>query len=79
LSATSHADECEGTRFAVAFMAMTCFLVAFLCVGMGFGGYTDDAPVLALYWLLHLVGGASYTYCTIAIPLEIYGDDIIPS
>ena len=38
-------------------------------------GYTDDKTVFTLYWLLHLVGGACYTYCTIAIPMEIYSDE----
>lgn len=72
---TSPEDICDGTRFVVAFMAMTCFMVAFLCVGMGFGGYTDDKIVFALYWLLHLVGGACYTLCTILIPLEFWSDN----
>jgi hypothetical protein len=74
---TSGAAVCEGTRFVVAFMAMTCFAVAFLCVGMGFGGYTDDEATFALYWIAHLAGGAcySYVYATFAIPLEIFGDD----
>lgn len=69
----SHSD-CDDTRFAVAFMALTCFCVAFLCVGMGFGGYIDDTFTFALYWLLHLVGGACYTFCTIAIPLARFSD-----
>ena len=37
--ATPEAEVCAETRFAEAYMALTCFLVAFLCVGMGFGGY----------------------------------------
>ena len=41
---------------------------------MGFGGYTDDAKVFTLYWLLHLVGGACYSICTILIPLERWSD-----
>jgi hypothetical protein len=56
-------------------MALTCFCVAFLCVGMGFGGYTDDVFVFTLYWLLHLVGGACYTVCTIMVPLARFSDD----
>ena len=55
-------------------MAMTCFVVAFLCVGMGFGGYTDDPFVFALYWFAHLVGGLCYTICTIVIPMERFSD-----
>ena len=38
--ATPAAEACDETRFAEGFMALTCFLVAFLCVGMGFGGYS---------------------------------------
>jgi len=68
-------DVCEDTRFATGFMALTCFCVAFLCVGMGFGGYTDDVFVFTLYWLLHLVGGACYTVCTIMVPLARFSDD----
>ena len=40
--ATPEAEVCAETRFAVGFMSLTCFLVAFLFIGMGFGGYTDD-------------------------------------
>ena len=40
------ADEvCAESRFAEGFMALTCFLVSWLCIGMGFGGYTDDSFV----------------------------------
>jgi hypothetical protein len=60
---------CDDTRFWVAFMALTCFYVGFMCVGMGYGGYTDDECVFPLYWFGHLVGGACYTVCTICIPL----------
>ena len=38
LGDTPHDATCDGTRFAVSFMAVTCFMVSFLCVGMGFGG-----------------------------------------
>jgi hypothetical protein len=68
-------DPCEGTRSAISFMAMTCFAVAFLCVGMGFGGYTDDATVFALYWFAHLVGGACYTVATVTVPTERWSDE----
>ena len=71
---TSHSDPCEDTRFAVAFMALTCFCVAFLCVGMAFGGYTDDSCTFSLYWLAHLVGGACYTICTVIIPMARFSD-----
>ena len=72
---TPDAGVCHDTRFWVAFMAMTCFCEAFLCIGMGFGGYTDDAFVFPLYFLAHLVGGGCYTLCTVAIPLARYSSD----
>ena len=69
-----HSDPCKSTRDACSFMSLTCFFVGFLCVGMGFGGYTDDFKVFWLYWLLHLVGGACYTVCTILVPLARFSD-----
>merc|ERR1711988_1737013 len=72
---TPSASTCDGTRFAVAFMALTCFCVAFLCVGMGFGGFTDDKLVFTLYWFVHLVGGSFYTASTVIVPIAIFSDD----
>ena len=72
---TSPDFVCKDTREAVGFMALTCFCVAFLCVGMGFGGYIADTTTFALYWLLHLVGGACYTACTFMIPIARWSDD----
>ena len=46
--ATPAAEACAETRFAEGFMALMCFLVAFLCVGMGFGGYIDDDTTCTL-------------------------------
>eukprot|EP00466_Bigelowiella_natans_P003888 jgi/Bigna1/71074/fgenesh1_pg.14_\ len=69
---TPHDSKCQSTRDAVAMMSVTCFCVAFLCVGMAFGGYTDDQFVFALYWFAHLAGGAAYTICTITIPIARY-------
>lgn len=66
---------CEDTRGAVSFMAMTCFFVAFLCVGMAFGGYVDDVTTFALYWFAHLAGGGAYTIATFAIPIARYSED----
>eukprot|EP00929_Paragymnodinium_shiwhaense_P030328 TRINITY_DN17206_c0_g1_i1.p1 TRINITY_DN17206_c0_g1~~TRINITY_DN17206_c0_g1_i1.p1 ORF type:complete len:183 (+),score=14.34 TRINITY_DN17206_c0_g1_i1:60-608(+) len=68
-------DPCQSTRFACGFMAMTCFMVAFLCLGMGFGGYTDDVVTFALYWFLHLAGGGCYTICTVLIPLARWSEE----
>jgi len=73
--ATPDAETCDDTRFWIAFMAMTCFCVAFLCVGMGFGGYIDDKITFTLYWFAHLVGGACYTFCTVGIPLARFSED----
>ena len=71
---TPAAETCAETRFAVAFMAITCFCVAFLCVGMGFGGYTDDSFVFALYWFAHLAGGGAYTICTFLVPIARFSE-----
>ena len=73
--ATPHDAVCEDTRFAVGFMAMTCFCVAFLCIGMAYGGYMADNSLFALYWLAHLVGGACYTACTVLVPMARWADD----
>mmetsp|Transcript_15215 Transcript_15215/g.28944 ORF Transcript_15215/g.28944 Transcript_15215/m.28944 type:complete len:168 (-) Transcript_15215:267-770(-) len=71
---TPYDSDCQSTRDAVAMMAMTCFCVAFLCVGMAYGGYTDDSLVFAIYWFAHLVGGAAYTICTFTIPIARWSD-----
>lgn len=68
-------EVCDDTRFAVSFMALTCFVETFLCVGMGFGGYIDDQRTFVLYWLLHLVGGGCYIVSTITVPLARFSDD----
>lgn len=73
--ATPAAATCAETRFAVGFMAMTCFYVAFMCVGMGFGGYTDDGFVFAVYWFGHLLGGGAYTICTFLVPLARFSPE----
>ena len=66
---------CDSTRYAVGMMAMTCFCVAFLCVGMGMGGLTDDKPAFILFWFAHLVGGSMYTACTVIVPIARWSDD----
>lgn len=73
--ATPEAGVCAESRFAEAFMALTCFLVAFLCVGMGFGGYVDDGFHFPFYWIAHAipaVGG--YTTCTFLIPMARFSE-----
>ena len=57
-------------------MVLTCFVVTFLEMGFAFGGYTDDALVFGVYWVLHLIGGLGfYTQCTITIPMAIWSAD----
>ena len=75
LGVTPSDPVCESTRRALLGFAITCFCVGFLCVGMGYGGYTDDAYVFAGYWFAHLVGGASYSLYTVIVPLAIYSDE----
>jgi hypothetical protein len=73
--ATPEAEVCAETRFAEGFMALTCFLVAFLCIGMGFGGYTDDPVIFALYWIAHAVPAVGgYTTCTFLVPIARFSD-----
>merc|ERR1711871_408720 len=67
--------HCASSSAAFGTMAITCFFVTWLCIGMGFGGYTDDALVFGLYWYAHLIGGSMYTGCTLTVPWAIYSDD----
>merc|ERR1719453_1286332 len=73
--ATPSNDVCDSTRYATGMMALTCFCVAFLCVGMGLGGATDDFYAFTLMWFLHLVGGSMYTACTVIIPAARWSSD----
>ena len=73
--ATPEAEVCAESRFAEGFMALTCFLVSFLCVGMGFGGYIDDDFTFAFYWIAHAVPAVGgYTTCTFLIPLARFSE-----
>ena len=72
--ATPPESLCTETRTWVAAMAITCFCEAFLCVGMGFGGYMDDVCLFAFYWFAHLIGGGAYTLCTVFIPLARFSE-----
>lgn len=57
-----------GLRLALAWQA-------FLCVGMGFGGYIEDNLTFAVYWIAHAipaVGG--YTTCTFLIPMARFSE-----
>eukprot|EP00937_MAST-01D_sp_MAST-1D-sp2_P000677 g677.t1 len=66
---------CASTAYATGMMTLTCFGVAFLCVGMGMGGYTDDKVAFTLLWFLHLVGGSFYTACTVIVPAARWSDE----
>ena len=73
---TPYAQNCESTRFAVRAMALSCFGVAFLCIGMGMGGYADDGCLFAVYWVLHaVVAVGGYTSCTYLIPVARYSTE----
>jgi len=73
--ATPDAEVCAETRFAVGYMAVSCFLFAFLCVGMGFGGYIDDGFTFALYWIAHAVPAVGgYSVCTFLVPLARFSE-----
>ena len=65
---------CNVTRGWVGCMAITCWFEAHLCLGMAYGCYCDSNFLFWLYFLLHLVGGAAYTFCTIGIPLARFSD-----
>ena len=65
---------CDDTRAIVAFMAMTCFSVAFLCLFMGMGGFTNDKLLFPIGWFSHLAGGLCYCFCTAAIPIIHFGE-----
>ena len=73
--ATPDAEACADTRFAVGYMAISCFLVAFLCIGMGFGGVTDDAFLFAFYWIAHAVPAVGgYSVCTLLVPMARFSE-----
>ena len=64
--ATPFDATCDSTRFAVGVMSLSCFLVAFLCLGMAMGGYADDNCLFAFYWIIHAVfavGGYTSATC----------------
>jgi len=73
--ATPYDDVCDSTRYATGMMSLTCFAVAFLCVGMAMGGATSDFYTFTLMWFLHLIGGSMYTACTVAVPAARYSTD----
>ena len=71
-ASTPRNDTCDSTRYATGMMACTCFCVAFLCVGMGMGGITDDKKAFTVFWFAHLVGGSMYTASTVIIPVALW-------
>jgi hypothetical protein len=68
-------DVCDDTRFALGYMALTCFLVAWLCIGMGFGGYTEDGVLFPFYWVAHATPAVlGYCVCTFLIPMARFSE-----
>jgi len=71
----SGVDVCEETRFAEGYMALTCFLVSWLCIGMGFGGYTEDAVLFPVYWVAHATPAVlGYCVCTFLVPMARFSE-----
>lgn len=69
-------ETCNSTRFAVAIMTLSCFCVAFLCIGFSMGGYVDDVCLFATYWIIHaLVAVPGYSYATYLIPAARFSDE----
>ena len=69
-------ETCNSTRFAVGYMTLSCFCVAFLCIGFSMGGYVDDACLFATYWIIHaLVAVPGYSYATYLIPAARFSDE----
>jgi len=68
-------DTCANLRFWVGFFALDCFVESFVCVWMGMAGYTDNASMFKVMWILHLLVALPYVLCTITIPMAIYSDD----
>ena len=72
---TPSEEVCAETRFSEGFMALVCFLVAFLCIGMGFGGYIDDEVTFAFYWIAHAIPAVfGYTTCTFLVPMARFSE-----
>jgi hypothetical protein len=66
---------CDDTRFAEGYMALTCFLVSWLCIGMGFGGYTSDSVLFPFYWVAHAAPAVlGYCVCTFLVPMARFSD-----
>ena len=72
---TPPAASCDETRFAEGYMALTCFLVSWLCIGMGFGGYTEDSVLFPVYWVGHALPAVlGYCVCTFLVPMARFSD-----
>eukprot|EP00663_Eupelagonemidae_sp_cell21sb_P001042 gene1042-biopygen5772 len=68
-------ETCDETRFAEGLMALTCFLVSWLCIGMGFGGYTEDPFLFLFYWVAHAWPAVfGYCTCTFLIPIARFSE-----
>jgi len=68
-------EVCTETVFAEGFMALTCFLVSWLCIGMGFGGYTEDPVLFPFFWVAHAAPAVlGYCTCTFLIPIARFSE-----
>ena len=68
-------DVCESTRLWTGYMALTCWGVSHLCVGMAFGGFTESNFFFPFYWFFHLFVALGYVLCTFTVPMARYSDD----
>ena len=69
------AGVCDRTRLWTGWMAMTCWGVSHLCVGMAFAGFTESNFFFPFYWFFHLIVALGYVLCTLTIPLARFSDD----
>lgn len=72
---TPHDTVCDDTRLWTGVMALDCWGVAHLCVGMAFGGFTESNFYFPFYWFFHLFVALGYVLCTITIPMARFSDD----
>jgi len=68
-------DTCANLKFWVGFFALDCFVESFVCVWMGMAGFTNNATMFKVMWIVHLLVALPYVLCTITIPLAMFSDD----
>ena len=76
----SQLAACDSTRLWTGWMALTCWGVSHLCVGMAMGGFNGDGGKFGnfyfpFYWFFHLFVALNYVLCTFTIPMAFYSDD----